>query len=286
MSRTMKIQYDGKEVEVELPEGVLTSEEVAENFMRKETFMPEVDRRVKAQLKGLVKREDLLGDEAFLSEALGKQGKELFDPTKTKKGKGALDDEALAQRLAEAQEGWRKKELAPVMEKLTGTEKAVSKLRDRILDGQILQSALNAGVKEAFLKPPAEGTASPIVSMLRGTFGFDPEHDNYFVRKGEEDFEFSAKPDEGHPFKTVSEFITDWAGRKENADFVDVERKRGPGLGGPGKAGKQSGRDVVLTPAEAGDHATWTAAEERATKQGGRVITAAPPNPLAGGQQE
>lgn len=278
-----KVTIDGKEVEVELPEGYLSPDLVSEGFMRKETFMPEVERRVKTMNKGMVKSDDLLENEDFLTKMLLKQGKELFDSEKAKKGKkGDSDvDAMLAQRLAEAQTDWRKKELTPLQENLIKTEGTISTLRARILNGQILQESINLGIKESFLKSPSEGGIVPIVSMLRGTFRYDNEHNEFFVSKSDEEFEFSNKPEEGHPYKTVSEFMIDWAGRKENVDFVDIERKRGPGLGGPGR-GQQRGKDVVLSQAEASDHGTYIAAEERAKKQGGRVVTQVSTSPLGG----
>lgn len=283
-TQTVKVTVDGKEIEVPIPDGWLSPEQIAEGFMKKDTFTSEMDRRIQAAKKGLIKPEDLLKDEEFLKKVLEAQGKELFDPEKSK-GKGKqLDDEALAARLAEELEVWRKKELDPVRTQLTERETTITGLRDRILDGQIVQAAINMGVKPAFLKPPSEGAQPPIVAMLRNTFGLNDDHDEFFVVKGD-GWEFSSKPDDGLPYKTVSEFMRDWAGKKENGDFVDANAQTGPGLGRPGDGGvgSRTGKDVVLTREQAGDHATYTKAVEQAQKQGGRVITPQPSdNPLAG----
>ena len=274
MAGTIKVMFDGKEVEVDAPEGWMSAEDIAGSFMKKDTFEKEMERRIASAKKGLVSQTDLLSNEDFLTEILKAQGKELFDPAKAKGKKGA-DDEAIAQRLTDALAEWRKKELEPMAGERDKAIGRIGSLQTRILRGQIIEAAVKAGVKGSFLKAPQPGADPPIVAMLGSIFRHDGDHDDFFVAKGENDFEFSAKPDEGTPYKGVGEFVTDWASQKENLDFIDASLQSGPGLGQPGP-GRVSGKDVHLTQEQASDHQTYTKATEQASKQGGRVVTAPP----------
>ncbi len=280
MPKKLKVQHNGAEIEIDLPEGTLSADEVSESYMRKTVFQTELDRRLAKLSEGMAKRDDLLVDEEFLQTMLEKQGKELFDPEKAKKGKQQTG-ESMAAELARAEQEWTKKNLEPAQLKATKAESLVGSLRQKILHGMILQAGIDGGVKKIFLTPPDSNGIPPLVSFVENMFAFDPTLDEFFVRGDEEgSFAFSSKPDEGHPYKNVAEFMGGWLGKKENLDFLDKEKQKGPGL--QSVVGELSGKDVVLTQAQASDHATYKQAQETASKQGGRVITQAPMNHLGG----
>lgn len=270
----IEVEIDGTKHKVPLPEGFLSADSVSAEYMRKDTFESELGKRALsiAKNKGYAKPDDLMSDEEFIKKLMEAQGL-------VKKGDpgGGGDNKPTAEQVAALQADWRAKEVAPLEEKLAGSEGRNKGLIEKILESSILQAGALAGVKERFLKPAAPGQKAPLVSMMGNMFGFDEEHSEHFVVKPDgEGFVITSDGNSGKPYKGVSEFLSDWAGQKENADLIDLQARKGPGAQLPPDM-KQSGADVVITREQASDHEQYNKAEETAHKQGGRVIVSGTP---------
>lgn len=220
MAKKLKVQHNGAEIEVDAPEGVLTAEEVAEQYVAKAVHNSEMA-KLRKKGEGRVTADELLENDEFKTRAL--------EAWNVKPGKGQADVEA-------ARREWSDKTLKPVQDQLAKAGETITGLRRRMLHSEILAAAASAGVKPQFLKSPARGAIAPIVSLMEGAFGFDEESGSWYVRNGET-FAYAAKPAEGAPpYKSAAEYVAEFAGNKENADFVVDQRQRGPGMQQPGRA--------------------------------------------------
>jgi hypothetical protein len=270
MAKMMVTLGDGTQVEVDVPEGYLTPEEISAKYMLKSTFESELHRRAgsiaKSQLS-MVLPEDLLGDAEFVKKVAEKHGLVPKDSVTV-----TTDDEQVKQLVSErvtaAQEEWEREKLEPLADENVTLKGRVSGLLVRGLESEIVQAAAVAGVKDRYLKPSRVGGRPVIVDMLEGVFRHDDGHDRHFVSKDKENFVITANADSPLPYQTVPEFMAEWAGEKENSDFIDTAKQTGPDVGAPGIV---TGKDVVLSPSEAADHRVYTTAQERADKQGGVV---------------
>lgn len=260
MAKKIKIKLqDGTEQEVDLPEGYLSPEEVAEHYMPKSTFRVELNRR----LKGKMTADEFLANDELKQKALQAWGISVDDSGKAK---------LTADQLAAAKKQWELAELAPINEKLTKTSERLTKTQAKILEASILRAAAGR-VHESLLKPPAAGAKIPFMAMLESAFGFNDELDDYFV-KGTDGFEFapSKKPENGRPYKGVDEFVDEWVANEANKPFVVSTRQGGAGLNGEGHG--RTGANITISKADATDAQKYRTAQKQAAEQGGRVIVA------------
>lgn len=255
----IQVQYEGKTIEVDAPAGYLTPEQIEEKYVPRTYMEHEVSRKAKGAFKKQM--EALKTDEKARSEFL--QGLGIDLTAAQEKGDKPLNKDQLAQ----AQAAWETQHLTPLKEKLAAQDKRISKLTGSKLERDIIAAAAEAGVKKQFLTPIAKGQPAPIVTFLSSIFGFSEEHDEHFVRNGE-DFAYSSNPAESSvPFKTVGEFITkDFVKLAHAKDYLEDKRQGGANLSGGGSGG-QSG-NVRLTNAEARDVGRYRAAKADADKRG------------------
>lgn len=252
MAWKAKTTIDGKETEVELqelPEGVIAKEQFDVQFAT------ELKRRSDSIRN--TTRTELLADDAFKAEAMKAWKVEAASGDKKK----ALDEE----QLNGLRTAWEKEHVAPLkaqVDEFSGTIKA---MRANALASDLLAAAARAGVKKSLLEPPVEGAEPMIVAMMRPLFGFDDKTATWALKKGDA-FDFSAKATEKRPYKSVDEFIGEWAKRKESAEFLDRPRQDGAGFGGAAEG--QVGGTVQITRADARIRSKFIAAEEQAKKQG------------------
>lgn len=253
LSTTVEIDGTEHEVNVPLPDGYAGPEELKDMAPRS-TIKSEIDRRVSSI------RSNLLTDEDFRSEALDAWG---VDPN-------ANDGEPapkVEERLQQAREEWERKHLTPAQERAQELESRVNILLNRRLEAEILEAA-GPAVKEPFRK--RQGKSSPLIAkMVADRFEYDPEHDAFFLKDGDDGFAFSSKPSGDAPYKSVSEFMEEFLADPSNKDLVNDQRPRGPGFGSPG-GGSGSG-EFTLTREEAKDPAKYRAAREAASKAGSTV---------------
>ena len=270
----IEVQHGEETIQVPLPEGILRATDVATDYMPKSTFASELGRRALsiAKDKGYLKPEDMLSNEEHVAAIMEQHGL----VKKTVDGDPAKPTPPTPEMLADLQTSWRTKELVPVQEALQLGENRVTKLLGRMRASDIVAAAAASGVKERFLKPAAVGQDAPIVSMLGSIFRFDEEHGEYFVAKDAEHFEITSDTKAAFPYKTITEFITGWAGQPENKDFVDVAAQSGAGLNDiPGS--KSSGKDIVITREAAANFQEYQKAQVEAEKRGGSVIVEGTP---------
>lgn len=271
----MKIQVpdpntEGQTLDVEIDDEQLRAAGFISEQEFTSRFSAELNRRVDAKVDKLTadfsaKFEGLLDDDEFKNKALEAWG---IDP---KANKAKKTDDDFAQELARKREEWERKELAPVRDQTQALQNENQDLQRRILRGEIVQAAAGV-IKPELLKKGTNGIEAPFITMVEGVFGLDPEHKQFFVRKGEDDWEFSAQPQSGAPpYMSVGEFVKRWADEKDNRWAVLDNRQEGPGAGTPGSGGRR-GKNVVLTQAQARDHATYLKAQKQAEEQGGSVV--------------
>jgi hypothetical protein len=263
MAKKAKVQFNGAEVEVELPDGWLSPEE-ADTMLPKAIMATEVARAVTQAVKtgGYVKPDDLLGDDDFKAKALAAW--KVQNP-----GKGA----PTGAELEQLQRDWTAQHVKPVTDERDALKDRVSRLLSRSLHSSILEAARAAGVKDAYLRLPTGAPADavpPIVSMFGSLFGYDEKTDAHYVRSGES-FAYSGKPTAENPFKGVGEWFTEWSASKDNAEFLVDPRQRGPGLGDAPRGGAGGTITITLTRAQASDASQYQAARELAQKSGGSV---------------
>jgi hypothetical protein len=249
------VQVEGKSVEVEIP-GVISEADVAARYMPKDVFEAELARRGTsiAEKAGYINPKTL--DDA------GKQ--KLAESLGLKPAAG--NDGDVGKQLERAQKEWAARELTPVVEREQAAKTEIETLRrDRLTDG-LVAAAARAGVKAVLLNPPAPGAKPPIVAMLEQSFGFDEKTRNWYAKgTGEQPFLFAAQPTGAQPYKTVDEFLGDWARVPGNKEFIGITTQQGPGLQGGGSGG---GAGVVISRADYKNPTKYRIAKEAAAKAG------------------
>lgn len=218
-AKKLKVMHNNAEIEVDAPEGVLTAEDVAEQYVPKAVHNSELA-KLRKKSQGLKTPDELLEDDEFKTRAIESWG--------IKPGKTGAD-------VAAARTEWDQKVLKPVADELTKSKGTIDGLRRGTLHSRIIAAA-TGHVKPQFLKPPTRGAVAPLVAMLEGAYGLEPETQDFYVRDGER-FAYAAKPAEGAPvpYKTPEEHVAEWIGNKDNADFLVDQRQRGPNLQNTGR---------------------------------------------------
>lgn len=242
-------QADGTEIDVELPAGYVSPQEIAATHVPKDFMQSEIERR----LRGKADPDKLLTDEAFRAKALETWG---VKPGKSEKPNGEDVEKLFGE--------WGTKHLEPVKQALTKAETRAKRALERDRDYQIVQAARDAGVKEQFLKAPGPKAKPLIVKMFEDEAGFSEEHDDWFAKDGD-GFAFSTQPTKDRPFRSIGEMVTEWSKDKANADWISDQRQRGAGLGTPGQG---SAGQHVISREDARNLTKYEAAKEAARKAG------------------
>lgn len=258
-------------IEVELSDEQLQSAGLITPEQFTNRFSAELKRRTNAEVQTRLAdhTSQLLGDDNFRQQALDTWGVKPTDDGAGKPPDPKELDLKISQAVEQARRQWESKELTPLQQKLQKEAERGSVMQQKLLRGEIIAAATEAGIKRELLKPGPGGSVSPVVAMLEPMFGYNGEHDGFFVKDGDT-YRFSAKPEQGSPYMGARELLASWAGDKDNAWAVDGQRQEGPGSGSPG--GQDRGGVIRLTEAEASDHRAYQAAQEKAAKTGGRVV--------------
>lgn len=255
----------GQFIEVDVSPEVLAEAGVISPDQFTERFSAELKRRTGAevQTKLAAHTTTLLEDESFKQQFMDKWGiKPVVEPNK------ADEDAALATRLEAAHGEWSTKELTPLQAKLDKANERLGGVMKKLLHGEIMQAAMEAGIKPELLKAGPGGSIAPLLAMVEPLLGYSEEHDSFFARDGDT-YRFSAKPEGGTPYMGAGELLSGWAGEKDNEWAIDAQRQKGPNAGDPHSV--QKGGVIRLSAAEASDHATYQAAQTRAAETGARV---------------
>lgn len=239
--RTIVVPIEGKDVTVPLPEGWMHEDEVKEEWMPKDQFSKELDRRVKGVTKGLVKPSDLLEDEEFLKRILGVDvnkerayevlGMKPGDPPKDvdiAELRGKIEAEVV-ERLTEA-------EIKPREEEL-GLAKALNeKLRERDFKAMFIKAGLDVGLHGEMTEP--------ISSFYRTKFKFSEDDDGWFKIGDDGEYEINIKPEPGGPrYRTILNVLEEERRGGNHKTWFEAPAAGG----GAGYQGAGSGRKLKVT---------------------------------------
>lgn len=237
---------ENQEIDVELDDQHVVTREMHDTLVQ-----GTVVQRLKRQKQGL--RAELLKDDEFKAEFLKHHN---IDPA-AKGGKGSS-----AEDIERMQGEWRRKEVDPLTEKLSASEKRALRLIEKRREAELTTALVEAGVKK--------GVASRFAKLHAGDFGYDDETDSFGLKNGE-DFVVSTKATKEQPYKGFGAFAEEFVADKGNGDFVEKQTQSGPGLGNtPGNRGGV----ITISRADASDAQKYEAAQAQATAIGGTVQVA------------
>ena len=217
--RELTVQVEGKDVEIELPEGYGTAEDFRESF--DDSFAKEFGRRAKGLRTAALG--EALDDEEFKTQALEKWGIDPKALEAAKSGAGKLDEQALKEHVNSARTEWERTKLTPMQKELEKLQTKYNSTLGRTLSAEVL--AATHGSVQDYLVKAVDGAEPAIVSMFRNRFGYDEESGKWYVKKGDR-FAVSAKPSDEQTYMGVSEYFSTLQGNKEYSDlFKDVRQK-------------------------------------------------------------
>lgn len=212
---TVTVQHEGKDIQVELPAGYLSPDEVKAGYVSRETLKTthvlkeDFDRR----FQEWVPREKAAEDEKIVQSVLSKH-----------KPKADVDVEA-------AKAEWRKAELEPVTGEL-GT------LREQLRNSAIREAAKQY-FKEDFLNNPF----ASVESKFADKFAFDAKL-GYVVAKEGDGFVAAMEPKPGRPYADPAEYFARLAKQPEYKTYLREEPKI-QGNSGYSQNGKAAGAKTL-----------------------------------------
>ncbi len=223
----VKVQHEGKEIGVDLPAGFLSPEDAKATMIPKAAVEDIVSDRLARHTKSVKK--DLLQDEAFRTEALA-----AWDIKPGESGKGKATPAEIDAALKELE----RTQLIPLRQENETLKGRVTGLTRSQLHAQIVQHAIDAGVKKPHLKP-LPGTKEPaIVGIVERNFAFDEKTGEWLLR-GSDGTSFALSGESGapHPYKGVKHFFADFAKDPDFRDYFDPAQKGAEVKGGGGGSG-------------------------------------------------
>lgn len=222
----VKVMVEGKEVEVELPQGYLSPDEVKTSYVAKDAVTQIVEDRIGRYAKNAKK--ELLEDADFRTEALAAWNIKPGD----KSGK------ATPAEIEEALKEYERTQVAPLKKDLEAYKGKVGQLTTAQLHAQIIAEATAVGVKRDFLKPLPGSGAPAIIGMVAGNFGLDENTNDWLVRTPDgKSYQVSGEPGAPHPYKGVKHFFADFAKDPNFRGFLEDQQKGADHQqGGGGKA--------------------------------------------------
>lgn len=201
------VTIEGKQHTVPAPEGWMPEAEVKENFMPKDQFAQELEKRAKAKTKGLVKPDDLLTDEEFLTRVVGHEENKnrIFALLGIKPGEGPKDvDVAELRRKIETDVTARFEEqrVKPMQKQVESLETLVGLLRERDWRAEFITAAADIGLQDEM--------AEPLAAFFRKQFRFDEEADGWYKVGEDGELEINIRPEpNGSRYVTVAHVLTE-----------------------------------------------------------------------------
>jgi len=256
---TIRVEVDGKAVDVPLPAGYLAKADVDAKYVPKGVLNDREARHRKEMeaFKGLRPADDLLNDPEFKDRAVKTWGL------------NTASGEQFQEQLNRAKTDLFEREVKPREKKLEAANREIALLRESEVENQILQAAAALKVDDRFTKPAAKGAKPLIVAMLRPLYDFDPEHRAWFA-KGPTGFAYSQQ-EGGPPYMPIMEHMSGWAAG-EGKDFLRSQRQQGAEAQADGGIPGQVGRELRLTEAQILDPVYFRKAKERADKEGLTIV--------------
>lgn len=212
--------HEGNEIRVPidnltLPEGysLFQAGETPDGFMPTTAFKAEVDRRATGLTKGLVKKDELLGDDDFFRSAAQKRGISLSDDLKPV---AKFDPETLNRYKSE----WEKDEHLPTKQERDELKQQNDLLRRENVTAKTQTALLKDLTPKAFT-PDVPGLPSTFDAMMSHFVKFDDEGKAYFQADP------AGMPDYDIP-KAVLGYV-----KKAAKDLIADNRPNGGGYHGP-----------------------------------------------------
>jgi hypothetical protein len=230
MPDKIKVNIEGKEHEVQLPEGYISEESLNDKYVKKDFFESEVQRRVKAAKENA--KNELKSDTDFFASAAKERGIPLTEDGKYKPpSKPDIDIDKIK---SEVEQNLREKEIAP-------RDQRLNRLMQSKLHGEIIQAASAVGIKKSLIESFNDGVAPPIVNMVKEYFGYDEENDYFAIREGDK-FRYSNNPNNSRPYMGAKEFLEGLKKQDSWKDFFEDTRQRGSNYQGTQSGGKPTAK--------------------------------------------
>lgn len=234
---TLVVDIDGEEKTITLPEGWMHQDTIKDKYLPKDQFARELERRVAAKTKGLVKPDDLLSDEEFLGKVLGvddNRGRALellgIDPEKLG---GDVDVAEIRRKVTDdVTAQFTEKEIKPRDAKIEEQNALIEQLRERDFRAEFLSAAAEEDIHEDMLEP--------LAVLYRRQFRFDADENGWF-RVGEDgELEMSLNPEPGGPrHVTVAEALKEERRSGKHKTWFKAPGSGGGGYQGGGRGGKR-----------------------------------------------
>ena len=264
---TLKVQHDGKEIEVELPEGTLLPSDANQLIKNLEITR----RKLKKAGEESISPESLLKDRNFIKEVFEHEGVPFDDEGKFKLPDNLKSTQELeAQfktRLEQERARWEAKALKPVLDKTELLESSLKEARRKDLLNTLEHGARSVGVKsDKFATMPFGDKRFKPVHAAADQFKFvtDDGVNDWVLFEGD-DLQYNSK---GQPIVAGESY---WKHFQETADdkikgeWFEDGRQRGSGFDHLGGGTRPA---FVLSAEEARNPAKYKAAKEAASKAG------------------
>lgn len=226
--RKVKVMYEGKEIEVELPQGYLSPDEVSTGYVAKAATEQIVTDRLARAMR--TAKKELLEDEEFRTEALTAWNIKPGD-----KGTGKATPAEIDAALKE----YERTTHAPILKENEALKGRIGSLTRSQLHAQILAEAAAVGVAKHYLKPVGNSKTPAIIGMFEPQFGFDEQIGDWLVRGADgKSYAVSGEANAAHPYKGVKHFFTDLSKDPDARSFFEAAQS-GAGVQTGGAGGSQ-----------------------------------------------
>jgi hypothetical protein len=228
-------EHEGKSITVPLPEGYASPEDLKDKFVPKDFHSKRLADEAKRNLKRAVKREDIESNEDLKAELLEAWGVKPDGAGDTKTGAAEL--EAWKKQYGKEVETKQLKPLQTQISKLAAERDVFLK---RSLHGELVQAAIAAKIDPTLVT----GKSPLLLSAFESQIGYDEETGTFAARDGEG---FAPSGKNGSLYKSVEEYLADWAADPAHKRFLVNETQGAP----PGTAarsvqkGAQTPQDLI-----------------------------------------
>lgn len=224
---TVKVQHEGNEIEVPLPEGYVHESEIGDKYVKRDTVNSQyvLKTEMERRFKEWIPKDKALEDPDIVSSIVSKH-----KPT----GKaGDVDLEA-------AKAEWKRAELEPLK---TFSDRLLNQVRSATLK----EAAQKAGFGDQHVTSPVPGIPSYVETAFTGAFEYDAEL-GYFVAKDAAGNRMAAQePTTARPYAGPEEFFKQLAKQDAWKPYLKPpEKNNGSGYtGGATVQGSAKGKRLA-----------------------------------------
>jgi len=256
------IQHEGKAITVpldavKLPDGhvLLKPGDAPEGYVPEHAVQAKVREKMKHA------RRTLAQDTDFVRSVFESHGVPVGEDGKPSIQKGNVD-------LDKMREALEREHVGPLKNRLKEQEEQIGKLLGSRKRAEIIQAAMQAGVKDEFLRPATGREGDPTIweNMVGSYIDYDAENDMFAQRDGES-FAYGTGKN-GKPWAGVGEFHE--KARKQD-NLRSFFRDSRPGDTGLGSTNGSSVSTYRITREQARDTAAYRQARAQAEKAGKQI---------------